>query len=153
MNLRSASLPALLAMAVLFSPARASADDAPEPANIAGLWEFVANITDGCTFSGQASLERQDDEGDFSCELTARQSCPEIDVNYLVRQTCQATRTGEQISVRSAIEEFLEGPPTGNYFPDNFSLFIQDSSHMNGALISGSSAYHAVWTRPEGGIS
>lgn len=141
---------ALLACSLAASSALAE-DDVPA-ANIAGQWQFTANVGSDCTFNGQATLTPEADGRNFACELTARETCPAFDIHYLVRQSCTATRLGQQISVRSTIEEFLEGEPTPTYFPDNFSLFIQDSTRMNGALIS-HGAHQAVWTRPDDGIS
>lgn len=139
--------------ALAFLPITAAAEEDTPTANIAGMWVFVANIGNACTFTGQATLTPSEDDRNHTCEITARQSCPSLGIEYLVRQRCVATITGQQVSVRSKIEEFLEGDASANYFPDNFSLFIQDTTRMNGALISGGNANQAVWTRPEGGIS
>ncbi|MEE9381260.1 MAG: hypothetical protein V3V03_07635 [Hyphomonadaceae bacterium] len=143
---------AIVLLAIGLSSASALAEDNVPEANIAGQWQFVARVGSDCTFTGQATLTPKADGRNFSCELTARETCPAFDVHYLVRQSCTATRLGQQISVRSTIEEFLEGEPSETYFPDNFSLFIQDSTRMNGALIS-HGAHQAVWTRPDDGIS
>ena len=145
----------VLTALILFTmaAAAATAEDLENRANLSGMWVFVANIGNACTFTGQAVLTAEADGRNYACELTARQSCPDLGIEYLVRQSCVATRTGRQISVRARIEEFLEGPPSASYYPDNFSLFIQDSTRMNGALISGGPPRQAVWTRPEGGIS
>lgn len=127
------------------------ATQADEAANPAGKWIFTANISPTCEFSGQAFLE-QTSPNRYTGEITARQSCPELPEDYLVRQNCEASRLGNQLSVRCRIAEFLNGFESELYYPDNFTLTIASSQRMHGALVSASTA-PAVWTRDEGGIS
>ena len=57
--------------------------------NVAGHWNFEANVDADCSFGGTAFLERTG-ETTFKGELTAHQSCPELPEDYLVRQACEA---------------------------------------------------------------
>ena len=121
-------------------------------ANIAGHWTFSANVADDCEFGGQAFLERTG-ENKFAGEVTARQSCPILEEDYLVRQECAASQLGNQLSVRCRIVEFLSGNETAFYYPDNFTLTIESAVRMHGALVSSGMAKPAEWVRAERGIS
>ncbi|NQY39674.1 MAG: hypothetical protein HRT80_06205 [Henriciella sp.] len=129
-----------------------SALPAAADTNIAGHWTFSANVADDCEFDGQAFLEKTGD-GQFSGEVTARQSCPILEEDYLVRQECAASKLGNQLSVRCRIVEFLSGEETAFYYPDNFTLTIESAVRMHGALVSSGMAKPAEWVRAERGIS
>ena len=120
--------------------------------NIAGHWSFEANIEGECTFGGTAHLERTG-ENEFTGELTARQSCPQLPEDYLVRQDCQASQLGNQLSVRCRIVEFVNGFASEFYYPDNFTPTIESSKRLHGALVSAGRARPAEWVRDERGIS
>jgi hypothetical protein len=120
--------------------------------NVAGHWNFQANVEADCSFGGTAFLEKTG-ETTFKGELTARQSCPELPEDYLVRQTCDASQLGNQLSVRCRIVEFVNGFESEFYFSDNFTLTIESSARMHGALVSAGRARPAEWVRDEGGIS
>ena len=137
--------------ALLFCASLASAS-AFADTNIAGHWTFEANIPNECSFGGTAHLERTA-EGRFSGELTARQSCPSLPEDYLVRQECDASILGNQLSVRCRIAEFINGYESQFYYPDNFTLTIESSARMHSALVSAGRASPAEWKRSEGGIS
>ena len=139
----------ILAAALL---ATLSALPATADANIAGHWTFSANVSDDCEFDGQAFLERTGDNK-FTGEVTARQSCPVLEEDYLVRQECAASQLGNQLSVRCQIVEFLSGDQTAFYYPDNFTLTIESAVRMHGALVSSGMAKPAEWVRAERGIS
>ena len=121
-------------------------------ANIAGHWTFSANLEADCEFGGQAFLERTG-ENTFEGEVTARQSCAMLEEDYLVRQACDASQLGNQLSVRCRIVEFLSGDETAFYYPDNFTLTIESAIRMHGALVSSGMAKPAEWVRAERGIS
>lgn len=121
-------------LAAVLLGAAASADSAPEEISVLGSWSFVAQTYDNCEFSGIAHLRPGDSDTLHACELTARQACP--DVTYVVRQSCQAQRSSGQLIISSRIEEFLEGPPSKGYWPDNFILTIKTENRMIGALLS-----------------
>ncbi|MEM9571662.1 MAG: hypothetical protein AAF996_09355 [Pseudomonadota bacterium] len=121
-------------------------------ANVAGHWSFEANVEADCTFGGTAHLEKTG-ENRFKGELTARQSCPLLPEDYLVRQDCDASQLGNQLSVRCRIVEFVNGFESEFYYPDNFTLTIESSARMHGALVSAGRAVPAQWVRDEGGIS
>jgi len=63
-----------------------------------------------------------------------------------------AERAGDQLTITSRIEEFLEGEPTPNYWPDNFELTIESGTRMTGDLIS-HGVYASEFARPAEGIS
>lgn len=129
-----------------------SALPAAADTNIAGHWTFSANLQADCEFGGQAFLERTG-EDQFSGEVTARQSCTNLEEDYLVRQECSASQLGNQLSVRCRIVEFLNGDETAFYYPDNFTLTIESAVRMHGALVSSGMAKPAEWVRAERGIS
>jgi len=142
-----------IAIAVLFSiTAPASAN---ETIDLSGTWNFKANLRMACDFTGQAKLTPAPDtiDSDYSCEMTARQYCPDLGIDYTVRQTCKVRNTRGQVWVQATIEEFLTGEDRGTYYPDNFNLSLQSNDEMVGALISAGSARSAVWIRTEGSIS
>lgn len=120
--------------------------------NIAGHWTFSADVENDCTFGGTAHLEKTG-ENEFKGELTAHQTCPVLPEDYLVRQTCEASQLGNQLSVRCQIVEFINGFESEYYFPDNFTLTIESSSRLYGALVSAGRARPAEWIRDERGIS
>jgi len=119
---------------------------------IAGHWTFEAVVEANCSFGGTAHLERTS-ETTFKGEITARQSCPELPEDYLVRQDCQISQSGNQVSVRCRIVEFINGFDSEYYYPDNFTLTIESAARMHGALVSGGRTRPAEWVRDEGGIS
>lgn len=119
---------------------------------VQGSWSFTAWTGDGCDFNGVATLGPENGtEGEMSCELTARQSCS-ADLSWTVRQTCTAKRMGNRVIIRSEIAEFLEGPGTDSYLPDNFVLTIDTARRMFGALHS-YGVYKSEWVRDEGAVS
>jgi len=71
----------------------------------------------------------------------------------VVRQSCEARRFGNQVSVRSTIEEMIETKaPDMLYVPDNFTLTIQSHERMFGALVSAVTA-PVEFRRANDGIS
>lgn len=144
---------ALLAAALMLAGG-AHGDDASstKPANISGQWTFKAYTYDSCDFGGVAELSTTEEPGVYACELTARQVCPINEIEWVVRQSCIATRTDDRLTIRSTIEEFLVGEPTPAYWPDNFILKIRSSDRMTGSLIS-HGTHASEFTRQVGGIS
>jgi len=139
-----------LALAALATPALAEEINP----DIAGTWNFSANIREACTFQGQAVLRPSSSaDTDYTCELTARQACEATDLEYVVRQTCKVRHTRGQVSVVSTIEEFMVGEQTGYYYPDNFALSVQSESEMIGALVWPGGSEPATWVRADGSIS
>lgn len=133
----------------LASPIHAEA----EPSiNIAGQWTFTARLDIDCTFHGTASLRHQGD-ATYSAEITAVQSCPALEADFVVRQDCAVSQMSAQISVRCEIVEFINGFDVGFYYPDNFALSIDTPARMHGALISTGDPKPAEWRRAEGAIS
>ncbi len=125
-----------------------------EESDLSGTWNFSA-VIDFCDFTGQAKLTPNQDRStsDYSCEMTARQYCPELNIDYTVNQTCKVRNTRGQVWIQATIKEFLRGQDTGNYYPDNFNLSVQSSSEMTGALVSAGNARPAIWRRADGSIS
>lgn len=139
----------LIAFALLSTVLTLSAN---AEANIAGHWTFEAVVEADCSFGGTAHLERTS-ETTFKGEITARQSCPQLPEDYLVRQDCQVSQFGNQLSVRCRIVEFINGFDSEFYYPDNFTLTIESAARMHGALVSAGRTRPAEWVRDEGGIS
>lgn len=130
--------------------AEQSTPDAIKSANIAGEWSFVANTGPECTFSGTALLLETDEPGRYGCELTAVQVC--VVDTWQVRQSCAASRVGDEVVIVSRIEEYIQGTDSGSYRPDNFKLTIKSADLMKGVLISW--GYHlAEFRRSEGSTS
>lgn len=127
----------------------AAADGAIAP-GLAGHWTFKSWTYDACTFGGVAQFRPTDEPGLFDCELTARQSCPSV--NWTVRQSCRARQTGNRVTVTSQIEDFLEGPATDRYWPDNFVLTLHSPRRMSGSLIS-HGVHPSEFTREPGATS
>ena len=146
---------ALLSTMLLLSAPLALADDQvpPDvdgPTNIHGHWSFQSETYQGCAFSGTAYFNAPNGTSVVSCELTARQSC--VEVEWVVRQSCTATRTGDRLTIESQIEEFLVGEPSTLYWPDNFVLKIRSEDQMTGRLISHGS-HPTVFVRRDAGVS
>lgn len=150
MTMRAALLALGLMAAAPLASADLGSDEMTSRPIIAGNWVFKSFTYDACEFGGIARLTPSGEENTFTCELTARQTCPNIE--WVVRQSCVAHRTGDQLVIRSEIEEFITGPETDSYWPDNFILKIHDGSRMTGSLVSHGS--HATeFTRQAEGIS
>ncbi|MCI4644278.1 MAG: hypothetical protein MRY64_05795 [Hyphomonadaceae bacterium] len=144
---------ALFGMALLAMAPAATADlgaSVTSPPDISGNWNFRSYTYDECDFTGTARLRPTEKAGTYSCELTARQACPEIE--WVVRQSCIANRTEDRLIIRSTIEQFINGPETSDYWPDNFILKIRSDDLMTGTLVSHGS-YASEFTRQAEGIS
>ena len=146
--IRSA-LVAFIFASMLQAPASA------EETDNSGTWNFTAKLRLPCDFSGQATLAPTPDTTttDYTCEMTARQYCPELNIDYTVRQTCKVRNTRGQVWVQATIKEFLSGEDRGTYYPDNFNLSVQSPYEMVGALVSAGNTRPAIWTRTDGSIS
>lgn len=142
---------ALLAISLGTPHALGQEESRPQP-DLAGLWTFEAELDPVCRFNGQARLMPTGNPDKYDCELTAEQDCPSAGIRYVVEQSCHVNVKAETVAVESTIETFLEGAPTQNYLPDNFTLVIRNASHLEGILV-GSSAYPAEWHRAKGAIS
>ncbi|MEL6244255.1 MAG: hypothetical protein AAFQ21_06115 [Pseudomonadota bacterium] len=131
------------ALALIAGPAAADAD----PEDVLGAWTFQTQPyrSGACSMSGTMHLSPAPEAGVYGCELTAVEECVGWGRSVVV-QSCTARRFGNQVSVRSVIEQMLESKfdedehPGLGYVPDNFALTIQDPMRMYGALISAVSA-------------
>lgn len=110
--------------------------------DILGHWGFQTKPyrSGSCVMSGTMHLAPDPEAGVYSCELTALEICS-LWGQSIVRQSCTARRFGNQLSIRSTIEEILETKSNIegfqlNYVPDNFALTIQSADRMYGALVS-----------------
>ncbi|MEM9739234.1 MAG: hypothetical protein AAF829_05140 [Pseudomonadota bacterium] len=121
-------------------PATADAD----PSDILGIWSFQTQpYRDGqCIMSGTMHLshDSENQEDLYACELTALEMCS-LWGQSIVRQSCQARRFGDQVSIRSEIAEVLERKGelenfSFNYVPDNFAVTVKSPIRMYGALVS-----------------
>ena len=146
-------LASLFAGALALSLMPASADT-KDPGDVLGSWSFQTKPYRGgqCIMTGTMRLSHNDEEGLYDCELTAVEVCSMWGKSVVLQQ-CSARRFGNQVSVRSQITQMLEQKIEGLiYVPDNFSLTIQDSSRMWGALVSAATA-PVEFRRSEDGIS
>ncbi|MCA8901960.1 MAG: hypothetical protein KDA53_12000 [Hyphomonas sp.] len=155
MTPRFARLAALVLAAGLFSstPALAAGGD-KDPTDVLGTWSFQTKpYRQGqCLMTGTMYLSPHPEEGQYTCELTAVEVCS-MWGRSVVRQSCQARRFGDQVSIRSQIEEMLESKVEGLiYVPDNFTLTVESADRMFGALVSAVTA-PAEFRRASNGIS
>lgn len=123
-----------LAMPTLAEPKDAS--------DLLGSWSFQTQpYREGqCLMSGTMRLSSDPKPGTYACELTAVEVCS-MWGRSVVLQSCTASRSGDQVSIRSNIEQMLETKvPDLIYVPDNFTLTVQDASRMYGALVSAATA-------------
>ncbi len=131
------SLLAALALGAL-AALPAYAKNESEGVNVLGNWSFQTSPyrSGQCVMTGTMNLSPHPDADRYTCELTAVEMCS-MWGRSVVRQSCSATRFGNQVSIRSTIEEMLESKFEGLvYVPDNFTLTIQSSQRMFGALVS-----------------
>jgi hypothetical protein len=125
-----------------------------DKSDVLGNWSFQTRpYRDGqCVMTGTMNLSPHPDEGRYSCEITAVEMCT-MWGRSVVRQSCDARRFGNQVSVRSTIEEMIESKaPDLLYVPDNFTLTIQSHERMFGALVSAVTA-PVEFRRANDGIS
>lgn len=125
-----------------------------DKSDVLGSWSFQTRpYREGqCVMTGTMNLSPHPDEGRYSCEITAVEMCS-MWGRSVVRQSCDARRFGNQVSVRSTIEEMIESKsPDLLYVPDNFTLTIQSHERMFGALVSAVTA-PVEFRRANDGIS
>lgn len=146
---------AVLAMAcAMASPALANSGKDKDPSDVLGSWSFQTSPyrSGQCVMSGTMRLSPHEEDGRYACELTAVEMCS-MWGRSVVRQSCEARRFGNQVSIRSTIEEMLEAKLEGLlYVPDNFTLTIQSRERMFGALVSAVTA-PVEFRRANDGIS
>ena len=154
MGIFSRRILAALVMACLAaSPALANGKNA-DSTDVLGNWSFQTSPYRGgqCVMTGTMTLSPHPDEGRYACELTAVEMCS-MWGRSVVRQSCDVRRFGDQVSVRSTIEEMLEAKFEGLvYVPDNFTLTVQSHERMFGALVSAVTA-PVEFRRANDGIS
>ena len=146
---------ALLMAAVLaILPASAGNDGKADASDVLGTWSFQTKpYRNGqCVMTGTMNLTPHPEAGEYACELTAVEMCS-MWGRSVVRQSCSAKRFGDQMSIRSRIEEMLESKVEGLiYVPDNFTLTVQSEDRMFGALVSAVTA-PVEFRRANDGIS
>lgn len=142
----------LLMFSAPMTPALANEDG--DKRDVLGTWSFQTQPyrNGSCLMTGTMHVTPDPQDGLYGCELTAVEMCS-MWGRSVVRQSCQVRRTGDQVSVISKVEEFLEKKVVGlTYVPDNFTLTIQDPNRMYGALVSAVTA-PAEFRRANDGIS
>lgn len=122
--------------------------------DVLGSWKFQTTPYHNghCQMSGTMHVAAPTESGVHMCELTATEACTN-DTPTTARQSCTLRTNGRQVSIISTVEEILE--PIGgavDYWPDNFTLTLQDENRMYGALVSFVSA-PAEFKRATDGIS
>ena len=148
------TLAALALACTIAGPALANSGKDKDPSDVLGSWSFQTSPyrSGQCVMSGTMRLSPHPDEGLYECELTAVEMCS-MWGRSVVRQSCEARRFGDQVSIRSTIEEMLESKLEGLlYVPDNFTLTIQSQERMFGALVSAVTA-PVEFRRANDGIS
>ncbi|MFN4226095.1 MAG: hypothetical protein ACK4HR_07230 [Hyphomonas sp.] len=137
--IRRAALAALVVALAAGLPASANkGKTGADKSDVLGNWSFQTKpYRQGqCVMTGTMSLTPHPEAGLYNCELTAVEMCS-MWGRSVVRQSCEARRSGDQVSIRSTIEEMLESKAEGLvYVPDNFSLTVQSHERMFGALVS-----------------
>lgn len=122
--------------------------------DILGSWSFQTNPyrSGQCVMTGTMRVAPHEEEGRYNCEITAVEMCS-MWGRSVVRQSCEIRRFGDQVSIRSSIEEMLETKFEGLvYVPDNFTLTVRSADHMFGALVSAVTA-PVQFRRTRDGIS
>ena len=150
-HLLAACLSALL---ILAAPAAGATEEDTDDVDILGNWTFQTKpYREGqCVMSGTMRVTPDPKPGLYKCELTAVEICS-MWGRSVVLQQCSARRFGNQVSIRSEIDQFLELKIEGlTYVPDNFALTVQSAKRMYGSLISAATA-PAIFIRAEEGIS
>ena len=145
---------ALIIAASLAVQLPAFAGEQTDATDVLGSWTFQTDpYRQGtCSMSGLMRLTPDPEDGLYACELTAVEECVDIGRSVVV-QSCTARRFGNQVSVRSIIEQMIETDFEGiNYVPDNFALTIQSPERMYGALVSAITA-PVEFHRSEEGVS
>lgn len=145
--------PALLSAALICTGWTAHADQ--DPNDVLGAWTFQTKpYRDGaCGMTGTMRLSHDPEDGVYQCELTAVEVCS-LWGRSVVVQSCEARRFGNQVSIRSRIEDMLEtkfdtDEPGFSYVPDNFALTIQSAERMYGSLVSAVTAPVEFLRMPE----
>lgn len=154
MTSRLARMAALALAGTLLATGPVHAGTEDDPTDVLGTWSFRTKPYRGgeCLMTGTMTLTPHPDEGQYTCELTAVEVCT-LWGRTVVRQSCKARRFGDQLSIRSEIEEMLEAKVEGLiYVPDNFTLTIESTDRMFGALVSAVTA-PAEFRRASDGIS
>lgn len=152
--MRLALFACLAAFSLLSQPALAQESGKRDPGDILGNWTFQTKpYREGrCIMSGTARLTPHPEAGVYACELTAVEVCS-MWGRSVVLQQCTARRFGNQVSIRSEIDQFLESKAEGLvYVPDNFALTVQSAKRMYGSLVSAATA-PVEFIRSEEGIS
>lgn len=152
--MRTRLIASLAAFSLLVIPAMAQESGNRDPEDILGNWSFQTKpYRNGqCLMSGTARLTPDPEEDVYACELTAVEVCS-MWGRSVVLQQCTARRFGNQVSIRSEIDQFLESKAEGLvYVPDNFALTIQSARRMYGSLVSAATA-PVEFIRSEEGIS
>jgi hypothetical protein len=147
-------LAALVCAVPASAQAKANKEKEGVKADILGSWSFQTKPYRGgeCVMTGTMRLSTHKTKGLYACELTAIEMCS-FWGRSVVRQSCEARRFGDQVSIRSEVVEMVETKTEGlTYWPDNFSLTVQSSQRMYGALISAATA-PAEFRRSKDGIS
>ncbi|MEZ6011817.1 MAG: hypothetical protein R3C08_08090 [Hyphomonas sp.] len=154
MTSRLARMAALALAGVLLATGPVSAGTDNDPSDVLGTWSFRTKPYRGgeCLMTGTMYLSPHPEKDQYTCELTAVEVCTAWG-RSVVRQSCKARRFGNQLSIRSEIEEMLESKVEGLiYVPDNFTLTIESQNRMFGALVSAVTA-PAEFRRASDGIS
>jgi len=143
-RLRHALLAGLTAIAAGLGGTAQANENQGDPSDILGTWTFTTKPYRGgdCQMSGTMVLSPSPEKGVYACELTAIEKCS-MWGQSVVMQSCTVRRFGDQVSVRSYIEEMLEVKPQAEglvYVPDNFALTVQSENRMYGSLISAATA-------------
>ena len=144
----------LAALVMLAVPGAGASEDAKDSGDILGNWTFQTKpYREGrCVMSGTMRITPDPEPGLYACELTAVEVCS-MWGRSVVLQQCKARRFGNQVSIRSEIDQFLESKLEGLvYVPDNFALTVQSATRMYGSLVSAATA-PAIFIRAEEGIS
>ncbi|KCZ47846.1 MULTISPECIES: hypothetical protein [unclassified Hyphomonas] len=154
MTSRLARMTALALAGTLLATTPVHAGTEDDATDVLGTWSFRTKPYRGgeCLMTGTMYLTPHPEPDQFTCELTAVEVCS-VWGRSVVRQSCKARRFGDQLSIRSEIEEMLESKVEGLiYVPDNFTLTIESADRMFGALVSAVTA-PAEFRRATNGIS
>jgi hypothetical protein len=98
---------------------------------LAGNWSFQTDIYDGhCRMTGQLYVKPSPRNGVFTCTLRATETCGGD--KYSADQTCTLSEKTGAVTITSKIVK----ASVSNYFPDDFTLKVENASRMRGQLRS-----------------
>ncbi len=98
---------------------------------LAGNWSFRTSVYDNnCQMTGTVFVRPNARNGVFTCTLRAVEACGKD--KYTAEETCTLTEKNGAVTITSKIVK----ASVPNYYPDDFTLKVENASRMRGQLRS-----------------